>query len=121
MKWKYKITIKEYFEDETTPELIVSLCARLNLQLNKILKSIDNSNIVEEEKSYLYGDLEMVIDNFDFLNNLANGAIPQKEWENYSFDGDFQKDFNEYLTQLFDLGDMRVNTTAGIEKFIWVG
>ena len=108
-QWKHKIQIKHLFEDDTTPELIVKICLELKRQLEKINQKYETS----EEGDYIFYELEAIIDNFDFLRQLANGTIPQSEWKDYSFDGDFEETFNGYLSELYDLADQ--------DKLIWIG
>lgn len=108
-QWKHKIAIKHLFEDETTPELIVKLCSELIRQLNPILNHYSTS----DDGDMIYYELELIIDNFDFLRELADGTIPEDKWSSYGFDGDFEEEFNGYLNELYDLGDS--------DKLIWIG
>lgn len=121
MNWKYKIKIKEQFEKTTTVKLIIELCSSLEEQINKILESLQKSNIKEEDVDYFYYDLEEVRNNFDFLRDLADGTIESKDWDDYGFDGDYEEWFNDYLNQLYDIGDKRVTLKNGTkEKLIWI-
>lgn len=108
-QWKHKIKIKHLFEDETSKELIVKLCNELLRQLNPILKIYETS----DDGDTIFYELETCVDNFEFLKNLADGTIKSKNWDSYGFDGDFQEFFNDYLNQLYDLGDSN--------KLIWIG
>ena len=122
MKWKYKIEIKHLFKEETTAELIATICTELVNQLDVILNISQKSNITVESVDDFWYDLEEVKDNFDFLRQLADGSIEESEWDNYSFDGDFEEMFNGYLEQLYDIGDMRITLKNGnIEKLLWIG
>ena len=105
--WQHKIKIKHLFESETTPELVIKICTELNTQLEKIKKKYENKN------DGIYEELEINIDNFEFLKHLADGTIPEQDWADYSFYGDFEKEFNGYLSQLYDLADEN--------KLIWIG
>lgn len=104
-QWKHTIKIKHLFEDETTPELIVKLCNELERQLKSILKKHEND-------WQIYEELEICIDNFIFLRNLADGTIKEDEWYNFSFYGNFEDEFNGYFSQLYDLADT--------DKLIWI-
>ena len=120
-KWKYQIDIKSQFEDETTPELVVKLCKSLIAQLSKIKESVNKSNLTEDYVYHTDSELEVNIDNFDFLRKLADNTLTKEEWDNYSFYGDFEAEFNGYFEQLYDLADERVFTKNGIsEKFMWI-
>jgi len=119
--WRYKISIKDKFQDETTAELIAELSESMPKQLSEIKKQVANSTLVEDEKSDLDNELEELVGHFDFLKELANGTITEDEWGDYSFDGDFEQWFNDYLTQTYDLGDRRVlNKHNVLEKFMWI-
>jgi len=113
MNWKYKIKIKDQFEDETTPELIVKLSGSLATQL-KIIKN----RVEKNENDMLSYELEMNIDNFEHLGRLASGDIKEEAWEDFNFYGDFEGEFNGYLSQLYDLGDEYLTNN---EKFLWIG
>ena len=120
--WKYKIRIKHLFEDETTPELTVKLCKALLVQLDKIKDRVEKSNLTEDDKWHINSELEMIIDSFSFIKDLANGTIPKEDWDEYSFSGDFEGEFNGCLSGLYDLADERVLTNGDVsEKFMWIG
>jgi hypothetical protein len=119
--WRNTISIKNLFEDETTPELIVKLCDSLIIQLEKINKKESRSNLTADEKYNISSKIEDIVSNFQFLKELADGSIPENEWNNYDFDGDYKDLFNGYFSDVYDLGDERVLTTNNIqEKFMWV-
>lgn len=121
-KWLYKISIKHLFEDETTPELIDKICSLLVKQLTVVKEKLENSKIKEHIKDVLTEELEVSIDNFDFLRRLAAKEIEVKDWQHYNFSGDFEEEFNGYLSQLYDLGDERVYLENGERhKFMWIG
>lgn len=122
-KWRYKIQIKHLFQDETTPELVAEICTSLVYQLNHIKEKIEKSTDIDgDDLMYMCDELEMNVDNFDFLRKMATQEIPEDEWEDYNFNGDFEEEFNGYLSQLYDLGDERITLKNGtIEKFMWIG
>lgn len=121
-EWKYKIDIKRHFEEEVTPESTEKTCNILISELNKTKVSVEGSNIIKDHKQCIHDGLEEIIDHFDFCKQLANGTIEEKDWDDYSFDGDFETMFNDYLEELYDLADMRVIGTNNIsKKFLWVG
>ncbi|MCZ2129209.1 MAG: hypothetical protein LC109_02970 [Bacteroidia bacterium] len=121
-KWRNVIVIKHLFQDKTTPELIIQLCDSILIQLKKIQEQEAKSNLTETEKWNIDSRIEDILGNFQFLKDFATGDIPQSEWEDYNFNGDYQEMFNGYLSELYDLGDERVMTTKNtLEKFLWVG
>ncbi len=120
-KWRNTIKIKHLFQDHATPELVTELCKSLISQLHFIQKREAASNLTDDEKYNIDTKLEESIDHFEFLRDLANGTIPESEWKDYDFDGDHEEMFNDYLTELYDIGDERVRTKQDIlEKFIWI-
>lgn len=122
MEWRYKIKIKEYFEDETTPELIAKLSNILIIRLKGILKDIEKTDVIDTDLYFLCDEVERHIDNFEFLYKLATEVIPKSEWKNYSFNGDFENEFNGYLDELYDTGDELVILKNGKkQKLIWIG
>lgn len=118
--WKYQIQIKDRFEDESSPELIIELCNRLVLQLDVVLANIEK-DLLEEDIDRVWQELEVERDNFEHLRNLVDGTIPEDEWDDYGYDGDYETEFNNYFNQLYDVGDTRVVTKQNVsEKFIWI-
>jgi len=129
--WRNTVKIKHLFsDDETSPELIIEICDILIPQLEAIKEKEESGNLTEDSKSDIDDKLFELIDHFGFLKNLAEGAItestsehriPEDEWDNYSFDGNFEQWFNDYLSELYDLGDERVDNKHNIrEKFLWI-
>lgn len=122
MNWKYKIEIKHLFSEDTTPEIVAELCTILVSKLDKILEKSQKSNISEDSIDEFWYELEEVKDNFDFLRQLADGSIKEEDWKDYSFEGDFESWFNDYLEQLYDIGDIKIMLKNGTkEKLLWVG
>jgi hypothetical protein len=124
--WRHKITIKHLFEKETTPELIVTLCEALTSQLSNLISKEEDDGLVtvlrEDYKNYVFGELEDIMGGLEFLQDLASGEIKESEWEDFSFDGNFEEMFNSLLEALYDLGDVKVETTNGYKnKFLWIG
>ena len=59
--------------------------------------------------------------NFEHIKNLANGNIPESEWIDYGFEGEFNEYFNYTMSDLYDICDKRVDTKKSVNyKFIWV-
>lgn len=128
--WRNTVKIKHTFTDDTTPEKIIEICDILIPQLEAIKEKEAKGNLTDYYKGDIDNKLFELIDHFGFLKNLAEGAIPEStsehripedEWENYSFDGDFEQWFNDYLSELYDLGDERVDNKHNVrEKFLWI-
>lgn len=120
-RWRHHIKIKDMFTEETTPELIVKLCDALIPQIDRIIKTEDNGMLIDS--GHYIEQLEESKDHFEFLRSLADGSIPESEFADYSFDGDYEDWFNGYLNDLYNIGDARVVTKLSNvqEKFIWIG
>lgn len=55
------------------------------------------------------------------VKHLADGTIPEEEFDDYEFNGNFQEMFNGYFTELYDLADERITLSNNvIEKFLWI-
>ena len=121
-QWRYKINIKDKLSDETTPELIIELCNHIIPQLENLRDMIEKDNLVnQDEKDHFDNKLFDVIDQFEFLRSLADGTIDEKDWHNYSFDGDFEEWFNDRLNELYDVADERILLKTDVsEKFLWI-
>lgn len=122
--WRNSLVLGlDEFEDlgGTTPEITIILCDRIISGLKKIKEKEESENLTEDEKYNVDSKLEENIDNFEFLKHLCDGTIPESEFENYAYNGDHEEMFNDYLSQLYDLGDERVtNKQNVVEKFIWI-
>lgn len=117
MNWKFKIQIKDLFKNYPTKEETINLCK----MTEKKLKMIRNSRLFkkyEEIDFMLASDLDDLIENFEFVRELIDGTVNEENWEDYEFDGDHASLYNEYLEQLYDLGDTLVERNT---KLIWIG
>ncbi len=120
-KWRNTLTIKNLFQDKTTPELIVVLCDSIIRQLKTIWDRESSGNLKDDEKEYIAEGIEELTDHFLFLKELANGTIKKEEWLDFSFDGNYERLFNNYMNELYDLGDTKVTNNLDVsEKFIWI-
>jgi len=118
--WKYSIpiTLSDDIEDV---DLMSNESNHIIRQLKRIKKSVKNSNLIDDEKNTIDYSLSDIIDKFEFFIELLNGNIHPDDWDDYDFDGNFADMFNNYLTELYDLGDTRVITTNDtIEKFMLI-
>lgn len=120
-KWRNTIKVKHLFEDKVTPALIITLCDTILTQLKNIQEKESKNNLKDDVKDHVDNEIEDLLGHFEFLKDLATGKITKAEWDNYSFEGNYQEWFNDYFSQLYDLGDTRVLTTNNVlEKFIWI-
>lgn len=119
-KWKYTIDIKRILNNDT---LTIEEKAKSILSEVKYIKYVTyRSNLTEDEIYFLDESLDLLIDNYNFFIDLCNGTINENEFNDYGFDGDFIKLFDEYLKELYDIADRRVLTKQNeLEKFLWIG
>jgi hypothetical protein len=88
---------------------------------HELLINYSTEELIEDDKYYVDENLTELIDHFEFLKEFANGKIPKEEWKDYDFEGNYESWFNDYLNELYDLGDKRVvNKNNEIEKLIWI-
>jgi len=120
-KWRNKIKVKHLFNDDTAPEHIAVICDAIIPQLKRIKAIEAKSNLVDDSKNHVDNELEELIGHFEFLKDFATGEIPESEWSDYDFNGDYKEMFNDYMSELYNLGDRRVLTKFNVqEKFMWV-
>lgn len=126
--WKYKLKIKNILSDvdlslptDENKREIIKICKVIVLQLNKLENNTEKSNLKDDEKDAVLRELEELKDHFNFVIELADDTIPEKDWHEFSFDGNFQELSNDYLSLLYDLGDTRViNKNNESEKYFFV-
>jgi len=91
-------------------------------QLNNIKTAIGKSKLQKDDLQHIDSELEDIVDNCDFLKSLANNDIKESDWDDYSFDGDWNCMTNGILNTLYDLGNMKpIDTTNTRRKLLWVG
>ena len=126
--WMFKIKIKDLLSDESlvfpTDEAkaeVIKISNRLIQELSKLERKTIGSNLKEDEKEVCLEELEEIKSNIEFLKQLADGSIPEKDWHDFSFHGNFEELINEYLSVIYDLGDKRViNKRNELIKYFWV-
>lgn len=124
-KWRNKIEIKKYFTDDNSNESVLMVLSHLIPQLKfivkserKLLKKI-NDERHSENVEYLIYKLEELIDEFEWIQN----SIKEKQSPT-EYGAEMWVDiFNEYLDELYDLGDSPINFSEDPfeQKFLWVG
>lgn len=120
--WLHNIKVKDRFSETPTDKETISIAKYLKMRLERIKKIHEERSIIkdEDDRDYIIGQLEEVIDGFEHVADLHEN-IKEKEWDNYGFDGNFTELFNEYMSMLYDLGDQRVIVNPNTsKKFIWI-
>jgi len=117
-QWRNKIDIKRFFTDESNDEDVKAICEKLIPQLERILENENNRQKQKLDDDFLW-EFSNLIEEFKWIKESIEKELDATE---YSFD-DWTEAFNEYLSQLYDLGDT-VTISRGwgdTEKFLWVG
>lgn len=121
--WRHTINLKEHLTDDESDQSVVKCCNVIIPQLERILdkerEAIDKNRPGSlKDDEYILDELERMIDEFKWIvESIADNNDPN----DYSFDT-WLEAFNEYLSQLYDLGDtsMYYNTFFDKGRFLWV-
>ncbi|WP_310877095.1 hypothetical protein [Priestia megaterium] len=121
--WRNKIVIKKYLSSDTSDKAVLRVCERIIPNLKIILnfenRRIENGRMNALNEHFVY-EFEEVIQEFEWIADCINKNEDPNE---YSYD-DWCEALNNYLTQLYDLGDTVTAYSerfGGSEKFLWVG
>lgn len=126
-KWRNKIEVKKHLSADSSDNKVLEIVKAILPQLSRIVKRenrfLERGSILPESKrenvEYLVGELEEIVGHFEWVKT----SIESKENpKNFSFDN-WCEAFNNYLEQLYDLGDstVRFKTHFDSEKFLWIG
>lgn len=120
IKWRNSIEIKRYFTKDNTDEAVMNVLNKLIPQLKNItrhesqrLNKIKN-DVLKENLEYSLEELKLLIEEFEWIKDMIEN---DKNADEYSYSS-WCEAFNEYLDQLYDLGDTIIQYK---EKFLWVG
>jgi hypothetical protein len=116
-KWRNTIKIKHIFTENPSNQDVLKVTNHLIPQLEKILA---RENKLAQLSEYYTESLEEILVNFMWVRD---SILENKDPAEYGF-VDWCEAFNEYLDQLYDLGDEPTpNSTDSVwgEKFLWVG
>ena len=125
-KWRNQIKLKKYLTDEESEVAVKRICEMVIPQLKLInsretnwLKNTSAARIVKDNVEYTVEQLEELIGEFEWILSSIDDNEDAKE---YSYDS-WCDALNEYLRQLYDLGDVIVDWRGytNSEKFLWVG
>jgi hypothetical protein len=124
-KWRNKIELKKYLSNDYSNSSVLKVVNGLLPQLKYILSTehryLDKANesVMKENIEYYTEQLEELIEEFDWIRVSIDGDEDPKE---YSYDN-WCEALNNYLEQLYDLGDsvVKFRTHFEQEKFLWVG
>jgi hypothetical protein len=118
-KWRNKIEIKSYFTDDESNESVLKVVNALISQLKMVLRRERNRKNKKLEDYYLE-EFENLIEEFIWIKNMIERNCSPEEYDYTSW----CEAFNEYLEQLYDMGDMVTDNHDDFwnrEKFLWVG
>lgn len=101
MRWK--TTIKKEMRDLITTskgdkESVIKIADRAILELERLKGFAGNDDC-------LIDMIEESIEHFSFMKELADGTIPESNWDEFEFDGEFENIGNYYLSEFFDVLD----------------
>ena len=124
-RWMFTIPgVKEVINNEnlTDKEIALHVSKRLLKEVKRVSKNLAHSKPFPEiEMEYLLGELESVIHESEYIKLLASDEIPESEWEEYGFDGDWGEMLDYTLSTLYDIGDMKPIDNHGVKrKLLWV-
>lgn len=112
--WRHKIRLQEFFKDESTHEVIDSLCQRAVREIDAVIEDekLRRDQKSENERDYFIKYLTEARDGFDGLIGAVKGESV----------ADRERSFNYILDKLFDVGDWKIELRGGgLQKFLWVG
>ena len=123
--WRNKINIKDYLTNNDSDESVLKVVTKLIPQLERIIKFeyIQLNKITDEIKKdnldYSLNQLEYLIEEFKWIKE---GIETDEDITELGYDG-WVGALNEYLSQLYDIGDSTVHyvSFANHEKFLWIG
>lgn len=90
----------------------------IDVELFDVLDEWLNKLRVLEYACEVIDEIDEVKDNVSFLKDLFTGKIPEEEWDDYDFDGDYQDWLNGCLTCIWDICDSYVG--KGDKKFCFI-
>lgn len=105
-KWLYFLPLKQHLTKDESPDYILKLARIFADETAKLSKKVARTSLLTEYYAATMSDkLDEVSGEFDFLSRLIDGTIDKNDWADYSFEGDFLKEFNNALAWLYDVGD----------------
>ena len=124
--WRNKINIKDYLTNDDSDESVLKVVTKLIPQLERIIKFeyIQLNKITDEIKKdnldYSLSQLEGIVEEFKWIKE---GIETDEDITELGYDGGWCGALNEYLNQLYDIGDSTVHYVSftNNEKFLWVG
>lgn len=121
-KWRNKVEIREQLTGDSSDESVAKVTKVLVPQLQRILeleeKKIKNSSGLALDEEFMESFKELV-ENFKWVIDCVE---KEEDPEEYSYD-DWCEAFNNYLAELYDMGDTVTGRFEEFhkEKFLWVG
>ena len=116
MKHRHKLHIKHLIEKASTINHINSICCILISELEEIqdtVEILDNNDII-------LGEIDDLILGLETVSDLCTGEIPEYEWNDYEFHGNYSQLFNESLNELYRIANEVVNDGGVKYKFILI-
>ena len=116
MKYRHKLHIRHLIENTNTLSEIIKLTDILITELELIQ---DTCNILDNNDIIL-GELDDLITSLETVSDLCTEEIPEYEWNDYNFHGNYNQLLNESLNELYRIAGEVVNDGGVKYKFILI-
>lgn len=116
MKYRHKLKIKHILENTHTVQEIASLSIIIIDELEQIQNTVE----ILDNNDIILGELDDLICNLEIVSDLCLGEIPEFEWNDYNFHGNYSQLFNEQLNELYRIANETVNDGGVKYKFILI-
>lgn len=116
MKYRHKLHIKHLINIAKTVTQIDSLANLLIRELELIQDTcsiLDNNDII-------LGELDDLIISLETVSDLCTEEIPEYEWNDYNFYGNYSQLLNESLNELYRISEEVVNDGGVKYRFILI-
>ena len=113
-KWINKVSVKDVFVDDPTDQNVLNCCNKLIPQLEKVFEN--NQNIMSED---VYSSLDECIEAFKDIKSYIDKGLSY-----VGDDRDYADEFNHWLEELYELGDLVMNENVDYfqqQHFLWIG
>lgn len=116
MKHRHKIKLLHLLKQTHNLSEIIELGDFLLQELDKIQETVYTINGVD----IILGKIMSLKDSIRTSLELCSGVIPESEWNDFMFYGNFTQLFNEVLEDLYDLANCEVFDNGIKYKFILI-
>lgn len=123
-KWRNKINVKQYLTDDSSDESVKLVASKIIPQLQRVYnresKAVEGAKegTYKDDLEYYLDELERLIEEFNWIVDAIDEGTAASEFDF----NDWCEVLNEYLGQLYDLGDsvVQYNSHFDQEKYLWL-